>query len=64
MGECKTVFVAQWLNAGFSRERPGFDITAGRPVEVLEVTGTQILPWSLHVQMVRISFFFMAFTVF
>ena len=30
---------------------------AGQPVEVLEVTGKQVLPWSLHVQMVRISFF-------
>ena len=58
MSECKTVFVAQWLNAGFSRERPRFDIMAGRPVEVLEVTGKQVLPWSLHVQMVRISFFY------
>ena len=45
MSECKTVSVAQWLNAGFSRERSGFDITAGRPVEVLKVTGKQVLPW-------------------
>ena len=57
MSECQTVFVAQWLNAGFSRERPRFDIMAGRPVKVLEVTGKQVLPWSLHVQMARISFF-------
>ena len=52
MNECKTVSVAQWLNAGFSRERSGFDITAGLG------TGKQVLPWSLHVQMVRISFFY------
>ena len=31
MSKCKTVSVAQCLSAGFSRERPGFDITAGRP---------------------------------
>ena len=35
MSKCKTGFVAQWLNSGFSRERPRFDIMAGRPVEVL-----------------------------
>ena len=38
MGECKTVSVAQWLGAGFSRERPGFDITIGRLVEVLKMS--------------------------
>ena len=58
MSESQTVFVAQWLNVGFSRERPRFDIMAGRPVEVLEVTGKQVLPWSLHVHMARISFFY------
>ena len=39
MSEYKTVSVAQWLSTGFLRERPGFDITAGRPFEVLKVTG-------------------------
>ena len=35
VNECKSVFVAQWLSTGFSRGRPGFDITAGPPLEVL-----------------------------
>ena len=39
MSECKTVSVAQWLSTGFSRGRPGFDITGGRPLEVFKVTG-------------------------
>ena len=56
--------VAQWLSTGFSRGRPGFDITAGRPLEVLKVTGKQVLPLSLHVRTVGLSSFFMVFTVF
>ena len=39
MGEGKTVTVAQWLSTGFSCGRPGFDITAGRSLEVSKVTG-------------------------
>ena len=39
MSECKTVSVAQWLSTVFSRARPGFDTVAGRPLEVLKVTG-------------------------
>ena len=62
--ECMTVPVAQWLSTGFSHERPGLDITAGRPVDVLksnrEVSSafvtTRANGW--------ISFFFMVFTVF
>ena len=38
VSECKTVSVAQWLSAGFSRERPGFDITTRQPVKVLKVS--------------------------
>ena len=34
----RTVSVAQWLSTGFSRGRPGFGITAGRPLEVLKGT--------------------------
>jgi len=38
LSECKTVSVAQWLSTGFSRGRPGSDITAGPPLKVLKVT--------------------------
>ena len=57
MSKCKTVSVAQWLSTGFSRERLGLDVTARRPFEVLKVTVKKVLPLSLHVQMVRFSFF-------
>ena len=57
MSECKTLSVAQWLSTRFSRGRPGFDITAGPPLKVLKVKGKLVLPLSLHVQMVRLSFF-------
>ena len=62
MSECKTVSVAQWLSTGFSRGRPGFDITTGRPLEVLKVSGKYVLPLSLQGRMVRL--FFMVFMVF
>ena len=60
MSECETVL---WLTTGFSRGRTGFDITAGRPLEVFKVTGKLVLPFSLHVRMIRFSFF-MVFMVF
>ena len=47
-----------WLGTGFSRGRPGFDIKAGPPVEVLKETGKYVLPLSLHVRVVRLSFFY------
>ena len=43
--------MAQWLSTGISRGRPGFDITAGPPLEVSK----------LHVRLVRFSFFFYGF---
>ena len=46
-----------WISTGFQRGRPGFDITAGPPLEVSKVTGKFVLPLSLHVRMVRLSFF-------
>ena len=38
--------------------RPGFDITAGLPLDVVKVTGKKVLPLSLHMRMVRLSFFY------
>ena len=48
MSEYKTVSVAFWLSTGFSRRRPGFDITAGPPLEVLKIIEEKVLPLSLH----------------
>ena len=61
MSVCKTVSVAQWISTGFSRGRPGFDITAGSLLEVLKVNLKCVLSLSIYVQMVGLSFFFMVF---
>ena len=48
--------MAQWLSTGFSRGRPGFDIMAGPPLEVLKISKKKVLPLSQHLQMVRLFF--------
>ena len=48
--------MAQWLSTGFSCGRPGFDIMAGPPLEVLKINKKKVLPLSQHLQMVRLFF--------
>ena len=47
-----------WISTGFSRGRPGFDITAGSLLEVLKVNLKYLLSLSIYVRMVRLSFFY------
>ena len=46
------------------RYSSGFDILAGPPLEVIKITEEKVLPLSLHLKMVRLSFFLKVFMVF